>query len=458
MSAPTSVLPAWLARTPPFYAPVAIAVALAAGATLLEQPPGLGLTLTALAIFAATAATRPTRDPWRLGWWGLACALALMVTVRDAPMVRDLSLAGALLFGALAAGGFTTFRHAVRTAARTAAGMLPGPVLVLAAAAARVRIGGGRAFAAVRGVVLAGLLLAPFAALFAAADAAFAQWLAFDLPDTGDVPLRLLIAGAVLAVAGALLRIALSPPAQREGEPGRAPIVGRTEWLIALAALNALFALFVALQLAGLFGGHDHVLRTAGLTYAEYAREGFGQLVAVAALTLAVIAGARRWTVRDGAQEETLQRLLLGGLCVLTLVILLSAHRRLALYVDAFGMTRNRAYAQWEILWLGGLFLLVLLAHSRAWLPRAAVAFTGIALLLLGVSNPDARIAQANVNRYESTGKLDQGTLYDLSADAAPALARLSEREGCFEFRPEAHDGLAGFNLSRHRAHALSCR
>ena len=54
--------------------------------------------------------------------------------------------------------------------------------------------------------------------------------------------------------------------------------------------MNLLFALFVAVQLAVLFGGDGYVRATAALTYAEYARSGFAQLVAVAALTLAVAA------------------------------------------------------------------------------------------------------------------------------------------------------------------------
>ena len=47
------------------------------------------------------------------------------------------------------------------------------------------------------------------------------------------------------------------------------------EWALPLALLAGLFAVFVAVQIAVLFGGHEHVLRTAGLTYAEYARQGF---------------------------------------------------------------------------------------------------------------------------------------------------------------------------------------
>ena len=455
-AAPARLTPAWLARTPAFYVPAVGAVAAFAGAVLFEQPPGLGLTLTAVGVYVAAAAVTPRRDAWRRTWWALAIGLAAMATLRDAPWVREPSLVASLAFAALGAAGFQTFSGAVAAQLRAAYGLLPGPVLVLLAAGGRVRPGSGRAMPVMRGVLLALLLTVPFAALFAGADATFAEWVDVEAPDLGDLPARLAIAAGVLAVAGALLRLALN--AVQDGSAGSAPLVGRMEWVIALGALNALFLVFVALQVVARLGGHEYVMRTAGLTYAEYAREGFGQLVAVAALTLVVIAAARRWTHRAGPEEERLQRLLLGGLCLLTLLVLVSAHHRLDLYMDAYGLTRERVFAQWEILLLGGLFGLLIAFHARPWLPRAAVAFAGAMLLFLGLANPDRRIAEVNVERYHATGKLDQYDLYDLSADAAPVLARLTEREGCVEFRPEAHDGWAGFNFARHRAHRLSCR
>ena len=79
-----------------------------------------------------------------------------------------------------------------------------------------------------------------------------------------------------------------------------------------------------------------HVLDTAGLTYAEYARSGFAQLLAVAALTFAVIAAARRWAAAAAAAA------LLAALCVLTLVVLASALKRLGLYEETYGFTRLR--------------------------------------------------------------------------------------------------------------------
>lgn len=59
-----------------------------------------------------------------------------------------------------------------------------------------------------------------------------------------------------------------------------------------------LFLGFVAVQLRVLFGGDRHVLTTDDLTYAEYARQGFWQLLAVTGLTLLVIAVALRKAAR----------------------------------------------------------------------------------------------------------------------------------------------------------------
>jgi hypothetical protein len=145
------------------------------------------------------------------------------------------------------------------------------------------------------------------------------------------------------------------------------------------------------------------VLDTAGLTYAEYARSGFAQLLAVAALTLAVVAAARRWA-RDG---RTLLRVLLAALCLLTLVVLASALKRLGLYEQEFGFTRLRFAAHAILLWLGALFVLVLVARAAV-IPRAAVAITAAAILLFALADPDRRIVQHNVDRSQRTGKLDR--------------------------------------------------
>jgi hypothetical protein len=150
-----------------------------------------------------------------------------------------------------------------------------------------------------------------------------------------------------------------------------------------------------------------------------------------------VIAASARW--------GRASRVLLGALCVLTLVVLASALKRLDLYMDAYGFTRLRLSAQATILWLGAILALVLLAGATRrtrWLPRASVALTAGAVLAFALSNPDRRIAEHNVQ----TGRLDERVLRGLSADAAPALpCRLRQELG-------EPDGIAGLNLGRAQA------
>ena len=351
---------------------IALGLAVAAGLMLYGHPAGLGVAVVAVTLVL----TAPRRR-----WTWLALALAVVPAIRAAGWLQWMALGAAFLY---AGGG-----------PRALVGLVPGPFRILGPLVQRADGRWREAVPAARGIALAAVLLLPFAALFATADAAFAQWLESAgeaVPDLDASLLgRALIALAVLGVAGALM----IGPGKPVG-PGR-PLVGRTEWIIALVALNGLFAAFVALQLAVLFAGDDYVLRTAGLTYAEYAREGFGQLVTVAALTLAVIAAARRWT-----EGDRMQLALLGGLCLLTLVILVSAWHRLDLYVDAFGMTRLRVLAQWAILTLAGAFLLL----PR---PRLVVGYAGVALLAFALSNPEGRIADRTTPEVLRTLSEDAG-------------------------------------------------
>ena len=168
-----------------------------------------------------------------------------------------------------------------------------------------------------------------------------------------------------------------------------------------------------------LLGGADHVLRTAGVTYASYVHEGFGQLVAVTALVLAVVAAGALWA-------PPAARPLLGLLGALALVVDASALSRLHLYVEVYGLTRLRISASAIAVWLGVVLLLVLLAGLRPgrWLPHATVLSAGVVLLLLTAANADARIAQSGLDREE---KADLLYLSGLSDDAVPVLDRLPE-------------------------------
>lgn len=203
------------------------------------------------------------------------------------------------------------------------------------------------------------------------------------------------------------------------------------------------------------------MLRTADLTYAEYARRGFWQLLMVTLLTLAVLAAAARWASRDTPADRAWFRGLLGGLALLTLVIVASALYRMHVYEQAYGFTRLRVLVSAVELALGVVFAMVLVAVARlrgGWLPQAVVATGVVTLLGLAALNPDQFIADRNIDRYRHSGRIDTPYLSRLSADAVPALDRLGgQRRTCVLYRIETElarerDAWGDWNLGRTQA------
>jgi hypothetical protein len=353
------------------------------------------------------------------------------------------------------------------------AGVLTGPVAVVralpwAGRGVRTLTPRGRPQAVLRlsaSIGVSALLLLVFGALFASADEAFARLLGRAVPriDVGGAPRWLFLFVAVgLAGLGIAYLVAVPPSVAEPGEPRRP--LRLVEWALPVALLDALFGLFVLVQVAVLFGGRAHVLRPGGPDFAQYARGGFWQLLAVTTLTLVVIGVVARAASRTGRVDRAAIRALVGVLAFLTLVIVASALKRMGLYEEAYGYTRLRLAVSATELLLGLLFVLVLLAGVRlrtAWLPRAVLASAVVGLLAFAAVDPDRFIAGRNVDRFERTGRLDVFYLSELSADAVPELARLpvDERIAAVELirvslrdRP---DSWYSYNAGRARARAI---
>ena len=396
--------------------------------------------VAALIAGALLAAGRPTRE--RLVFGGLALGLTSFAAIRDAPLVVVIDLAAAWLVASVAAAG-------PRKLAFVA------PVVALDDLPTITPRGAARLAPAFRGAVLGGFVVVPFAALFLAADAAFAELGGrIPLPELGSLPLRVLIFVVVLPAA---LGLALAARrARAPAEPRERGRLAPLEWAIPLTSLVVLFAAFVIVQLAVLFGGHDHVLKTAGLTYAEYARQGFWELLVAGALTLTVIGIAAVVATTPRRGHRLLLRALLGALCLLTLVILASAFHRLQLYEDAFGLTRARLGAVAVILWLGAAFVLVSLAPLvRRRLAQIAVGGTALALIAFSAANPDGLIAERNIEHWRHTGRIDVGYLSGLSADAVPVVDTLPEPLRTRALPEVPDEPWSSANLSRARAREI---
>jgi two-component system sensor histidine kinase BaeS len=212
-----------------------------------------------------------------------------------------------------------------------------------------------------------------------------------------------------------------------EPHPEQYPVsFAPTERTIVLASVAALFALFVALQITA-YLGDPAALAGSGITYAEWARRGFGELATAAALVTLLIVALDRFAVRGDARAEHRARLTALVLVALTALITLSALRRVALYEAAYGYTTARIEAQFFMAGVG--IALALLAtelratvDARRFARRSALA--AAALITLFVHwNHDAFIVRRNVQRFAGTEKLDVRYLtLLLSPDALPAL------------------------------------
>jgi hypothetical protein len=283
--------------------------------------------------------------------------------------------------------------------------------------------------AVVRGLVLAIPVLVVLGALLASADVLFAR--AFDfVPDIDEsIAHAVLIGLGAWGMAGLLRVAAATPPAS---VPQRFPLIGAVEATVVLASVIVLFAGFAVTQIVALTGGGRHVVETAGLTYAEYARSGFFQLVAVAAIALAVLLTVDAFTGSSTGRNRRRLVLLSEVVVALTLVVVLSALRRLDLYENAYGLTMLRLYAAAFVGWVGISLLLlggwILKGRDRAWFPAAAVAAGLAALLALNLVNPEAVVVRRNVALAQETGRFDPAYLHWLSDDAVPEIVRTLPR------------------------------
>ncbi|WP_436760497.1 DUF4153 domain-containing protein [Streptosporangium sp. V21-05] len=459
-----------LPDTPRWVLPVSAAVGALAAVAVPYGRAGLGLVLVAAAMGVATIpAARRRINPWSAGMGAIAYGLVATVMFRDADwLVGVLLLAGFLTAALALSGAGRGWLGVVRGGASVVLGLLPVPWFLgarLKGLASRRRVmplllGGG----------LTVVLLAVFGALFASADAVFAEAVerVFSAQAWAEsMPLRILLFVVFAVVVASSVLVALRPVAEPKA-PDLRVTVGRGLWVTPLTALNLLFATFVGMQLTVLFGSTRWVLEATGLTYAEYARSGFFQLVVVSVFVLAIVAVASGTLELRGA-DRWLMAGLLGVLCVLTLVILFSALHRLDLYADAYGLSRLRASVSATVLWLGGIFALVLAAgaarltgrgHAR-WLPRTVVIMTSASLLAFAVWNPDLRVAETQI-AVRGVERVDLAYLGDLGAEAVPALDRLPEPARSCVLRDvvaanelSGPDPWNGWNLARREAREL---
>jgi hypothetical protein len=284
-----------------------------------------------------------------------------------------------------------------------------------------------------RGIVIALPIIAIFAALLSSADPVFGGRVQniidlLNIDNLSEYIFRLVyILLFAYALAGTYLHAAQKSAEPVDEKPLLSPFLGFTESAIVLGSVVILFALFVVVQFEYFFGGQTNIA-IEGYTYSEYARKGFGELVAVAFISLLLLLGLGAITRRETDQQRRTFSILGITLVGLVIVMLISAYQRLVLYETAYGFSRLRTYTHVFMIWLGLLLVTVvvleMLRRERAIGLGMILAFLGFAASL-GLLNVDAFIVDRNVQREldkQDGAELDVEYFLQLSDDAVPEM------------------------------------
>lgn len=197
------------------------------------------------------------------------------------------------------------------------------------------------------------------------------------------------------------------------------------ELSVVIGSIGVVFATFILVQVKYLFSSIDErglaELGISSITYSEYVRKGFFELIAAALVASSVLVFILKY-LRNIVVTQSVRILQYTGAVVSfeTLVILASAAKRLSLYAEAHGLTRARIFGFVFLVWLAVIVILFIgkllqKLHAREFF----IAITGatvLSLFALSAVNIDKIIAlhyQPTVN-----DEIDYYYIAKLSPDA----------------------------------------
>jgi hypothetical protein len=373
----------------------------------------------------------------------VASVAALGLVLRDAPTLTFYNVIAILTAAALATWpslgrSIARFRvrDLVRALGRSAGAAMIGTFFLALRDVAweRALPSDGRRF---RALTVGTLLAAPpvfiVAGLLGEADPVFGEFLtSWQRLGLEDVAGHVILAGVIAWPMAGWMRAQLVHPTVSGpsflAPPARIDFIGVAP---ALYAIVGLLAAFLGLQARALFGGAEYVEATVGLTYAEYARSGFFELIAVTAIVLGLLL-VGDWALDRSASDAT-RRFRTAGWALVGLlgVLMASALHRMWVYVSFFGLSDTRLYATAGMAWVG-----MALAWFGWTILRGARARFGVGLLVasagwiatLNLINPERVVVQVNLARALAGKEFDVPYHLSLSPDATLALVEAAGR------------------------------
>jgi len=238
---------------------------------------------------------------------------------------------------------------------------------------------------------------------------------------------------------------------------------------VILISILTIYTIFALIQFKYLFAAAAISLPN-GLTYAEYARRGFFELLFLSfiniGLILIVIYLTRDKIYNSNNTSCKIAKALMIYLCAITVLLLISSFYRMMLYNNEFGFTELRLLVTIFLIFesIGLMITFYYIIKPKFNILAFYSVICLVFYLTINVINLDYMIAKKNIDMYYEGKDLDVYYLYTLSSDAAPQMERLLNDKDS-NIKQAANDYFKktkaqtaftkdwrSFNLSRNRA------
>ena len=200
-----------------------------------------------------------------------------------------------------------------------------------------------------------------------------------------------------------------------------------------LSVISVCYLLYLFSQLAYFFSAFKGFLPEEGITYAQYARKGFGEMCVIAVINLALTFTAMLLARKREGKVCIAIKLLATFIGLFTLVIIATAISKMFLYIDEYGMTVRRVTTSAFMVFLAVVFISVILRIyiRKINVVKTALLTAGCVVLILGTVNVNHLCARYNYESYLS-GKLksvDVEAIYNLGDEGIPYITKLAEHK-----------------------------
>ncbi len=207
-----------------------------------------------------------------------------------------------------------------------------------------------------------------------------------------------------------------------------------------LSAIGVCYLLYLFSQLAYFFSAFKGFLPNDDITYSQYARKGFFEMCVIAVINLCLVFFSILLAKKQNGKVCHGIKAIATFISVFTLIIIATAISKMALYIDAYGMTVLRVTTSAFMLFLGIVFIAVILRIyiNKINIVKTALIAAGCIVLMLGTANVNAVCAKYNYEAYKSKElkTVDIEALYDLGDEGIPYVVRLA----CSDNKDDAYE------------------